>query len=202
MVKKFKMAIIQEYDIIDLGLMKYLLGIQDCQIKGKIFISQEKSLEDQLKKFSMSKCKPLLQSSQMKKLQLKDGFEKVDLLFIEDYSSLIYLTHTKSLKIHESTNELLDLMSLIFYHKWPHKSFPVNNKPKLHFVAKLLRYLQGTRSSKFDTLKEKETNLTGYNNMVGSLDEQKKVHWLSLLLGIKINCMEFKTSKDACTRFS
>ena len=49
MVAEFKGAMMKEYEMTDLGPMKYFLGIQVCQCKGEIFISQEKYLEDLLK---------------------------------------------------------------------------------------------------------------------------------------------------------
>ena len=59
MVKNFKSAMMKEYEMTDLGLMKYFLGIQVQQSKGEIFISQEKYVEDLLKRFQMSNCKPI-----------------------------------------------------------------------------------------------------------------------------------------------
>lgn len=46
MLLQFK---ITEYEMTGMGLMKYSLGIQVQQSKGKIFISREKYLEDLLK---------------------------------------------------------------------------------------------------------------------------------------------------------
>ena len=48
-----------DFEMTDLGLMKYFLGMQVKQAKGKIFISQEKYIEDILKKFYMADCKPV-----------------------------------------------------------------------------------------------------------------------------------------------
>ena len=46
MVAEFKEAIMKEYEMTDLGPMKYFLGIQVRQYKGEIFISQENYFED------------------------------------------------------------------------------------------------------------------------------------------------------------
>jgi len=43
MVEEFKMAMLKEYEMTDLGL-KYVLGIQVQQSKGEIFIYQENIL--------------------------------------------------------------------------------------------------------------------------------------------------------------
>ncbi|KAL8095832.1 hypothetical protein AgCh_036989 [Apium graveolens] len=52
MVKDLKKAMM-EYEMTDLGLMKYFLGMQVKQSPGEIFISQEKSADDILKKFNI-----------------------------------------------------------------------------------------------------------------------------------------------------
>lgn len=53
---------LDEFEMKDLSLMKYFLGIQVKQAKGKksffFFFGQEKYIEDLLKKFYMFKCKP------------------------------------------------------------------------------------------------------------------------------------------------
>ena len=51
MVEDFKKAIMKEFDMTDLGLMKYFLGFQVRQSIGEIFICQEKYIEDLLKIF-------------------------------------------------------------------------------------------------------------------------------------------------------
>ena len=57
MVEDFKQKMMKEFEMSDLGLVKYFLGIQVKQSKGEIFISQEKYIDDLLKKFQMDKCK-------------------------------------------------------------------------------------------------------------------------------------------------
>ena len=57
MIEEFKRAMMKEYEMTDLGLMRYFLGIQVRQNHGKIFISQETYANDLLMRFNMSKCK-------------------------------------------------------------------------------------------------------------------------------------------------
>ncbi len=59
MLDEFKKAMMKEYEMTDLGLMKYFLGIQVRQRKRENFISQEKYIENLLKKFNISNCKPM-----------------------------------------------------------------------------------------------------------------------------------------------
>ena len=51
MVEDFKKAMLKEFEMTDLGLMKYFLGFQVRQSIGEIFICQEKYIEDLLKIF-------------------------------------------------------------------------------------------------------------------------------------------------------
>ena len=46
------------FEIIDLGLMHYFLGMQVWQEEERIMLSQTKYALDVLKKFNMSDCKP------------------------------------------------------------------------------------------------------------------------------------------------
>jgi hypothetical protein len=57
MVVEFKDAMMKEFKMSDLGLMRYFIGIQMKQSPGKIFISQEKYVTDLFKKFDLSKYK-------------------------------------------------------------------------------------------------------------------------------------------------
>lgn len=60
--------------------MKYFFGIQIEQMARRIFLSQERYIEDLLKKINMSKCK--LVSTPMvalnENIQVNDNSEKVD----------------------------------------------------------------------------------------------------------------------------
>ena len=133
MMEEFKKAMMNEYEMTDLGLMKYFLGIQVRQSKGEIFISQEKYTEDLLKKFNMSKCKPVTTPMAVnEKLQQKDGAQKVEAsLFRSLVGSLMYLTNTRPDIVHP-----VSMMSRFM------------NEPSLvHYSAakRILRYFQGSK---------------------------------------------------------
>jgi hypothetical protein len=59
MLDAFRSAMKNEFEMTDLGLMKYFLGIEVDQSDHGIFISQQKYAADVLKKFKMEKCKPV-----------------------------------------------------------------------------------------------------------------------------------------------
>ena len=175
-MEEFKKAMMEKYEMTDLGLMKYFLGIQVRQSKGEIFISQEKYLEELLKKFQMINCKPISTPLVInEKLQLNDGADKVDVKTYRSLvGSLIYLTNT--------CPNIVYLVSLI--------SRFMHEPSKLHYaVAKrILRYLQGTRKLGIKYIKEKENKLIGYtdSDWAGSIDDRKSTSGYVFCLGSKI----------------
>ena len=52
----FKHSMMRNFEMIDLGIINYFLGMQVKQGRGEIFISQEKYAADILKKFYMKDC--------------------------------------------------------------------------------------------------------------------------------------------------
>lgn len=79
MVEDFKRSMKEEFEMTDLGLMKYFLGIQVKQYSGEITLCQEKYIDDLLRKFHMENCKPVdTPMAANLKLQLNDGATKVD----------------------------------------------------------------------------------------------------------------------------
>ena len=59
MVEEFKGSMTKEFEMTDLGLMKYFLGLEVQQEETEIFISQEKYAKDILKRFKMDNCNPI-----------------------------------------------------------------------------------------------------------------------------------------------
>ncbi|GKV01270.1 hypothetical protein SLEP1_g13835 [Rubroshorea leprosula] len=59
MFEEFKKAMTQEFEMTDIGLMSYYLGIEVKQNEDGIFISQEAYAKKVLEKFEMANCKPV-----------------------------------------------------------------------------------------------------------------------------------------------
>ena len=55
--RRFKKGMTDEFEMTDLGLLHYFLGLQICQIDYDIFVSQEKYSLNLLNKFNMQNCK-------------------------------------------------------------------------------------------------------------------------------------------------
>jgi len=76
LVEDLREAMMTEFEMTDLGLLHYFLGIEVTQMSDGIFISQEKYVSNLLKKWKMGNCKPM--STPMntnEKLSVEDGGE-------------------------------------------------------------------------------------------------------------------------------
>ena len=56
LIKKFKRTMEKEFEMTDLGHMRYFLGLEVKQLETDIFVSQERYVEDILSKFKMVRC--------------------------------------------------------------------------------------------------------------------------------------------------
>jgi len=59
LIEAFKEVMKKEFEMTDLGLMKYFLGLEVIQWKDGIFVLQEMYAEEVLKKFKMTSCNPV-----------------------------------------------------------------------------------------------------------------------------------------------
>jgi hypothetical protein len=87
MIKEFKSTMTREFEMTDLGLMRFFLGLEVRQEETGIFISQEKYAKEILKKYKMESCNPT--STPMEpgaKLLKFDGGERVK---VRNYRSLV-----------------------------------------------------------------------------------------------------------------
>ncbi|XP_058009645.1 uncharacterized mitochondrial protein AtMg00810-like [Hevea brasiliensis] len=85
------------FEITNLGLMSYFLGIEIKQKENEVFISQNKYAKEILKKFQMEDCKAVnTPMNQKEKLCKEDGSGKVDEAFYRiSICCLMYLTTTR-----------------------------------------------------------------------------------------------------------
>ena len=59
LIKDFKENLATEYDMKDLGLMHYFLGLEVWQQKGEIFLGQGRYTTEILKRFQMEDFRPM-----------------------------------------------------------------------------------------------------------------------------------------------
>ena len=176
MVQEFKRKMMLEFEMTDLGLMRYFLGIQVKQEKGQIFLSQEKYTEDLLKKFHMNNCKPVSTPLGLnEKLQENKEEEKVDeKRYRSLVGSLIYLTNTRP--------DIMHSVSIV--------SRYMSQPTKSHFAAakRILRYLQGTKKIGVKYVKEEQCKLVGFSDSdwASSLDDRKSTSGYVFSLGSNV----------------
>ncbi|KAK9665921.1 hypothetical protein RND81_14G146000 [Saponaria officinalis] len=165
LVEAFKSSMKSQFEMTDLGALKYFLGLEINQSADGIFLCQEKYPTDMLKKFNMSNCEAATTPMNVnEKLQREDGTGPADgKLYRSIVGGLNYLTHTR-----------------------PDISFPVSvvsrymHKPtKQHLGAakRILRYVAGSLNAGIWYTKVSDSNfkLVGYSDSdhAGSLDDRK-----------------------------
>lgn len=173
MVESFKAEMKKMFEMNDLGIMSYFLGLEVKQDKLGIHISQRKYIEDLLKSYNMMNCKTMpTPISASIKLQGDDNSGEVD---AKSYRSLIgklmYITHSRP-DITYSVHLLSRFM----------------NKPtKLHFSAgkRILRYLAGTLNYGIWYKRTDSLNLEGFSDSDwgGCLEDRKSTTGVVFSLG-------------------
>ena len=79
LVEEFKREMKQVYEMIDLGLMTYFLGMEIKQAKDEVFICQRKYAKEILKKLYMEDCKAIVTPMDQKEsLSKDDGTDEVE----------------------------------------------------------------------------------------------------------------------------
>lgn len=97
LVDDFKSCMMRKFEMTDLGMWRYFLGLDVTQEENGIFICQKKYAADLLKRFSMTNYKVAATPVSInEKFQHEDGTERADpRLFGSLVGGLNYLTHTR-----------------------------------------------------------------------------------------------------------
>jgi len=163
MFEEFKKAMIKEFEMSDIGLMSYYLGIEVKQKEDGIFISEQRYVNEMLKKFKMGGSKPINTPVEYGlKLSKFNGEEKVDATnFKSLVGSLRYLTCTRP--------DILYATGLISRH--------MENPTITHLKAekRILRYIKGTTKLGLWFSSNQDYKLVGYNDSdwAGDGDDRK-----------------------------
>ncbi|KAL0303184.1 UNVERIFIED_CONTAM: Retrovirus-related Pol polyprotein from transposon TNT 1-94 [Sesamum radiatum] len=163
----------EKFEMTDLGQMRYFLGIQVKQSPGRIFLSQEKYIDDLLKKFNMGHCKPISTPMALNE-KLHDNGEKIDpSLYRKLIGSLLY---------HNTRPDITHSVSLL--------SRFMNEPSKTHFAAakRVLRYLKSTKNQGVEFKKEENCKLIGYtdSDWAGSIEDRKSTSGYIFCLGTNV----------------
>ncbi|GKC00221.1 retrovirus-related pol polyprotein from transposon TNT 1-94 [Tanacetum coccineum] len=131
MLDEFKCSMKGEFEMTDMGKMRYFLGIEVFQSQAGIHVSQQKYAVEILARFNMLDCNavvnPIVPGC---KLKMEEGEPMNETLFKSLVGSLMYITTTRP-----------DIQFVVSY-----ISRFVSKPTEVHFAAakRVLRYLQGT----------------------------------------------------------
>jgi len=97
LIKRFKNEMEKIFEMIDLGVMKYFLGMEVLQSNDGIFICQQKYISDILNRFKMQDCKPVSTPISIGvKLGIDEDSKKVnDSMYRSLIGSLLYLSSNR-----------------------------------------------------------------------------------------------------------
>ncbi|KAG6513295.1 hypothetical protein ZIOFF_023613 [Zingiber officinale] len=146
--QEFKKSMMVEFEMSDLGMMHYFLGMEVVQSTTGIFISQKKYVQEILDMFQMKDCNLVSTPTEFGlKLNKDHEGKKVDsTIYKQIVGSLMYLTATRP--------DIMYSVSLI--------SRYMENPTEIHLLTakRILRYLQGTKDfglfyKKAEQLKQK-----------------------------------------------
>ncbi|XP_022890911.1 uncharacterized protein LOC111405988 [Olea europaea var. sylvestris] len=163
----------QEFEMMDIGLMAYYLGIEVKQMEDYIFISQEGYAKEILKKFNIEDCKHVCTPVKCGiKLSKDDEDEKVNpTLFKSLVGNLRYLTCTRP--------DILFGVGLI--------SRYMETPPMTHMktAKRILFYIKGTLDYGLVYSSSNEFNLVGYSDSDwgGDSDDRKSTTGYVFYLG-------------------
>ncbi|KAL0558837.1 hypothetical protein IC582_003419 [Cucumis melo] len=176
LVAEFKSHMKNKFEMTDLGLLHFFLGLEVCQTEGGIFISQKKYAKDLLKKFGMINCKPTTRPMNVnEKLQQNDGAEMANAQrFRSLVGGLIYLTHTRP--------DISYSIGVIFRF--------MQRPSRDHFGAakRVMRYIAGTIEYGIWYSKVSDFKLCGFtdSDWASSLDDRRSVSANVFTLGLGV----------------
>jgi len=163
----------QAFEMTDLGLMTYFLGIEIKQNENDVFICQRKYAKEILKKFQMEECKVVsTPMNQKQKLSKEDGADKIDEGYYRSLiGCLMYLTTTRP--------DILFVVSLL--------SRFMHCASEMHLIAtkRILRYIKGTVDFgiKFEKCQEFKSYGFSDSDWAGSIDDMKSTSGYCFTLG-------------------
>ncbi|CAL5432597.1 unnamed protein product [Camellia sinensis] len=173
MFAEFKNSMLREFDMTDLGRMRFFLGIEVLQRSDGIYICQRKYALEVLKRFRMENSNsvhnPIVPGCKLFKDENGIGVDET--LFKQMVGCLMYLTATRL--------DLMFAVSLI--------SRYMAKPTELHLLAakRILRYLKGTTGLGVFYKKGWCEDLVGYadSDYAGDLEDRKSTSGYVFMLG-------------------
>ncbi|XP_060668087.1 uncharacterized mitochondrial protein AtMg00810-like [Ziziphus jujuba] len=174
MFVEFKKSMMIEFDMTDLGKMRYFLGIEVMQRSDGIFISHRKYTQEVLERFNMDKCNPIHNPivPGCKLMKTGDGVRIDSIFYKQIVENLMYLTATRP-----------DVMFVV-----SHISRFMDCPTKLYLQAakRILRYLKGIIDFGVFYKKGGNEKLIAYtdSNYARDLDDRKSTSGYVFMLSI------------------
>lgn len=163
MFAEFKKSMMLEFDMSDLGKMRYFLGIEVMQRSDGIFINQKKYTQEVLERFNMDKCNPVHNPMVpgFKLTKNGDGVRVDSTFYKKIVGSLMYLTATRP--------DVMFVVSLIS------RFMDCPTELHLQSAKRILRYLKGTIDFGVFYKKGGNEELIAYtdSDYAGDLDDRK-----------------------------
>eukprot|EP00253_Pinus_taeda_P009493 PITA_09493 len=163
LIENFKSVMKKEFEMTDIGLLRYFLGIEVDQNENGIFISQARYVNEVLEIFQMQDCKAAITPTVMGlKLSKEDSSKDFDpSLYKSIVGSLMYLTATRP--------DIMYVVSLI--------SRFMERPKEAHWQAtkRILSYVKGTKRFGILYTVSECSDLVGYtdSDWAGSVDDWK-----------------------------
>jgi hypothetical protein len=172
MFKAFKKSMVQEFEMTDIGLMAYFLGLEVVQKEEGIFVSQSSYAKDILERFKMESYNPVSTSVENGVELRKSKVGNVDPTYFKSLvGSLRYLTCTRP--------DILYGVGLISrYMETPDQSH-------LNAAKRILRYIKGNINEGMFNTSSTNFNLVGYSDSDWGrdLDERKSTTGFVFFMG-------------------
>ncbi|XP_047320336.1 uncharacterized mitochondrial protein AtMg00810-like [Impatiens glandulifera] len=177
MINEFKTDMVKKYEMNDLGLLHYFLGIEIDQNDGGVFICQNKYAQSINSKFKMENCNLVMTPLVVNEKLVKDdgsGDGDADAVQYRSFvGSLLYLTITRP--------DIMYVTGLLsrFMHR--------PSKIHLRVAKRVLRYIKGTMEHglMFKKNDSEDIELFGFcdSDWAGSMDDMKSTSGYCYSLG-------------------
>jgi hypothetical protein len=168
-----KQDLAKEFEMKDLGLMHYFLGLEIWQQEGETFLGQGKYTIEILKRFGMEDCKSMTTPmiTNLKKLNSSESDKVNPTIYRQLIGCLMYLKNTRP--------DICFVVNTLSQH--------MVDPREVHWVAAkhILRYLKGTIEFGLQYLQGDQINLVGYSDSdwAGSTADRKSTSGCCFSLG-------------------
>lgn len=180
----FKQSMMAEFDMSDLGLMHYFLGIEVVQSDKGIFITQRKYALEILDRFQMKNCNPVRTPTEPGLKLSKDlkGKKVNSSFFKQIVGSLLYLTATRP--------DIMHAVSIISRYM----EYPTENH--LHAAKRILRYVKGTADFGIFYMKGACSDFFGFcdSDYAGDVDDRRSTSGYTFMMSLGV--VSFSSKKQ------